>query len=74
MLGFGIDAQALKQLAHIPKRLLDPPLTPLTEDGLKMTLKERAGVLEVLFGVGFGSGEARKRFVEQGDDSLLLGE
>jgi hypothetical protein len=41
---------------------------------LKTALKDRAGVLEVLFGVGFGCGEARKRFVEQGDDSLLLGE
>ena len=39
-----------------------------------MTLKERAGVLEVPFGVGFGGGEARKRFVEQADDSLLFGE
>ncbi len=39
-----------------------------------MTLKERASVLEVPFGVGFGGGEARKRFVEQGDDSLLFGE
>jgi len=51
-----------------------PPLPPLTEDGLKMTLKERTGVLEVPFGVGFGGGEARKRFIEQGDDSLLLRE
>ena len=39
-----------------------------------MTLKDRAGVLEVLFGAGFGGGEARKRVVEQGDDSLLFGE
>jgi len=53
---------------------LNPPLPSLTEDGLKMTLKDRPGVLEVLFGVGFGSGEVRKRFVEQGDDSLLFGE
>jgi hypothetical protein len=41
---------------------------------LKVTLKDRASVLEVLFGVGFGGGEARKHFVEQGDDSLLFGE
>lgn len=39
-----------------------------------MTLKDRPGVLEVPFGVGFGGGEARKCFVEQGDDSLLFGE
>jgi hypothetical protein len=32
------------------------------------------GALKVPLGVGFGGGEARKRFVEQGDDSLLLGE
>ncbi|SBO43407.1 protein of unknown function [Cyanobium sp. NIES-981] len=39
-----------------------------------MTLKDRAGVPEVPFGVGLGGGEARKRFVEQGGDSLLFGE
>ena len=39
-----------------------------------MTIEQRAGVLEVLFGVGFGGGEARKRFVEQADDPLLFGE
>jgi hypothetical protein len=39
-----------------------------------MTLKDRTGVLQVPFGIGFGGGEARKRFVEQGDDSLLFGE
>ena len=39
-----------------------------------MTLKDRAGVLEILFGVGFGGGEAHKGFVEQSDNSLLFGE
>lgn len=39
-----------------------------------MTLKDRASILKVPLGVGFGSGKARKRFVKQGDDSLLLGE
>ena len=39
-----------------------------------MTLKDRTGVLEVPFSVGLGGGEARKRFVEQGDNSLLFGE
>ncbi len=38
-----------------------------------MTLKERTGVLEIPLGGDFGGGEARKRFVEQGGDSLLLG-
>ena len=32
------------------------------------------GVLEVLFGVGFGGGDAVKRFVEDADDSPLFGE
>jgi hypothetical protein len=41
---------------------------------LKVILKSCTGVLEVPFGVGFGGGEARKRFVEQGDNSLLFGE
>ena len=39
-----------------------------------MTLKNCTGVLEVPLSVGFGGGEARKCFVEQGDDSLLFGE
>ena len=30
--------------------------------------------MEVLFGVGFGGGDAVKRFVEDADDSLLFGE
>jgi hypothetical protein len=51
-----------------------PPLPALTEDGLKVTLKERTGILEVPFAVGFGGGEARKRFVKQGGDSPLFGE
>ena len=36
--------------------------------------EEGAGVLEVLFGVGLGGGEARKRFVQQADDPLLVGQ
>ena len=53
---------------------LYPPLTALGEDGLQVAFKERAGVLEVLFGVGFGGGDALKRFVEDADDPLLFGE
>ena len=37
-----------------------------------MTFEEGAGVLDVPFGVGFGDGEARERFVEQVDDPLLF--
>ena len=37
--------------AHIAESLLLPLLPPLIEDGLKMTLKDRPGVLEVPFGV-----------------------
>jgi hypothetical protein len=41
---------------------------------LEVAFEEGAGVLEVLFGVGFGGGEALKRFVEDADDAVLLGE
>jgi len=46
----------------------------LGEDGLEVAGEEGAGVLEVLFGVGLGGGDARKRFVQQPDDPLLFGE
>ena len=39
-----------------------------------MAFKEGAGVLEVLLGVGLGSGDVVKRFVEDSDDALLFGE
>jgi hypothetical protein len=39
-----------------------------------MSVKQGTGASEVLFGVGFGGGDAVKRFVEDGDDALLLGE
>ena len=54
--------------------LFHPALTALGEDGLKVAFKEGTGVLEVLFGVGFGGGDALKRFVEDADDPLLFGE
>ena len=50
------------------------PSPRLVENGLKVAFEESAGVLEVLFGVGFGGGDALKRFVEDADDSLLFGE
>jgi hypothetical protein len=46
----------------------------LGEDGLEVAFEEGAGVLEVLFGVGFGGGDALKRFVEDADDPPLLGD
>ncbi len=53
---------------------LHPPLAALGEDGLEVAFKQSAGVLEVLFGVGFGGGDAVKCFVEDADDALLFGE
>jgi len=41
---------------------------------LEVAVEEGAGVVEVLLGVGFGGGEARKRGIEDADDALLLGE
>ena len=38
-----------------------------------MAFENGAGVLEVLFGVGFGGGDTLKRFVEDADDALLFG-
>ena len=57
-----------------PRCLLHPPLAALGEDGLEVAFEQGAGVLEVLFGVGFGGGDALKRFVEDADDPLLFGE
>ena len=39
---------------------------------MKVTVEEGAGVFEVLFGVGLGGGQSRKRFVEHPHDPLLL--
>jgi hypothetical protein len=39
-----------------------------------VAFKQGAGVLEVLFGVGFGGGDAVEGFVEDGDDAVLFGE
>jgi hypothetical protein len=38
-----------------------------------VAFEEGTGVLEVLFGVGFGGGDALKRFVENADDPQLFG-
>lgn len=61
-------------LNAVLERLLHPPRAALGEDGLEVAFEEGAGVLEVLFGVGFGGGEALKRFVQQADDPLLFGQ
>ena len=53
---------------------LHPALAALGEDGLEVAFEEGAGVLEVLFGVGFGGGDTVKRFVENADDPPLLGQ
>jgi hypothetical protein len=39
---------------------------------LQCIVKKLAGVLEVLFGVGFGGGDVGKGFVEEGDNSTLF--
>ena len=52
----------------------DRVIATLGEDGLEVALEEGAGVFEVLFRVGFGGGDALKRFAEDADDPPLLGE
>ena len=62
------------RVAQISRTASLPPIAALGEDGLEVAFEEGAGVLEVLFGVGFGGGDALKRFVEDADDPLLFGE
>jgi len=59
-------------LAYILQMLLHPPRPALGENGFEVAFEEGAGVLEVLFGVGFCGGEALKRFVQQANDPLLF--
>ena len=55
--------------------MASPPIpAALGEDGLELAFEESTGVLEVLFGVGFGGGDALKRFVEDADDPPLFRE
>src|SRR4029077_7022211 len=49
-----------------------PIHTAFGEDGFQVAFKQSAGVLEVLFGIGFGGGEAFKRFVEDANDAVLF--
>ena len=64
------------QLTQIRQRFIvfHPPISALGEDGLQVAFEQGAGVLQVLFGVGFGSGDGDKRFVENADDALLFGD
>lgn len=39
-----------------------------------MAFEQGAGVVEVLFGIGYGGGDALKGFVEDADDPVLFGE
>ena len=40
----------------------------------QVAVKQRTGVVQVLFGIGLGDCDARKRFVEDADDAALFGE
>ncbi len=53
--------------------LLQPAVAALGEDGVEVAFKQSTGVLEVLFGVGFGGGDAGKRFVQDAHDPPLFG-
>lgn len=61
-------------LADFAEVIFHPSVAPLRENFVKVAFKQRAGVLEILFGVRFGGGDALKRFVQNADDPLLLGE
>src|SRR5205823_330955 len=51
---------------------LHPSLPALGEDRLEVAFEESARVVQIFFGVGFGGGEAGKRFVEDAYDALLF--
>lgn len=57
---------------YLLQGLFLPLLTALREDGFEVTLEDGPRILEVLFGVRLGRGDAVKRFVENGDDALLF--
>ena len=58
----------------LPNGFSTHPLPRWVKTALQVAFEQGAGVLEVLFGVGFGGGDAVKRFVEDADDPLLFGE
>ncbi len=49
----------------------NPP--PLRKNELQMAFKQGPRILQILFGVGFGGGDALKRFVKDADDAVLFG-
>ena len=51
-----------------------PPLSALGEDGIQVALEDGGGVLEVLFGVGFGGGDTLERLVQNADNPPLFSE
>ncbi len=57
-----------------PSLLRCIPRILLVERRIQITIKKLPGVLEILFGVGDRSGDAREGFIEDGDDALLFGE
>ena len=60
---------------NIPYRSnVHPSLTPLRKHRIQMTLKDLAGILEILLGVRLRGRYAFKSFVKDGDDAALLGE
>ena len=59
---------------NLLKPPLHPPLAALAEHRIEVAFEQGAGVGEVLLRVGFGAGQLRKRFVEDGDYALLLGQ
>ena len=76
ILSLGDDALTASQLASqtSPSGFSTHPSPRWVKTALEVAFKEGAGVLEVLFGVGFGGGDALKRFVEDADDPPLFGE
>ncbi len=60
-------------LTEFRKWLLHPALSAMVENGLEVAFEEGAGVLEVLFGVGFGGSDALKRLVQDANDPPLFG-
>jgi hypothetical protein len=74
VLRFGIDGKALEKLAYIAESFIYRIAAALCEDGLEVAFEEATGVSEVLFGVGFGGGDALKRFAKDPDNPLLFWE
>ncbi len=56
----------------ITKLSIAPSKLAPSEDCIEVTFEQGAGVLQVLFAVGFGGGNALKRFVEDAYNPLLL--